>query len=129
MGDAPSPISNSPKTDQDFQIFASPSSEEKSSKPQVLTQNLLCSNNGGRTKGSKAKGKGKPALDQEAQEWGMFYKGKVIALSKPTIEGIKAQSTHIMGWLDMELMEVWANIFPLTPECKVRGSFLLSDLA
>ena len=72
-------------------------------------------------------GKGKPVLELEAQEWGMFYKGKVITLSKPTIEGIKAQPTHIMGWFETELMEVWANIFPLTPVSRIQGFLPLSD--
>ena len=44
----------------------------------------------------------------------MFYRNKIIPLGDDTINMIRRDPTHIMGWFEKELMEAWLNIFPLT---------------
>lgn len=54
---------------------------------------------------SSSKGKRKPLKISETQEWGIYYKEKIIVLSDITIREIKATPAHIMGWFEEELMK------------------------
>ena len=78
---------------------------------------------------TSSKGKEKPLVSPETQEWGIFYKGKIIVISSNTIVEIKATPTHIMGYFEEELMMAWSHIFPLTPESRRSGYLPLSDPA
>ena len=68
-------------------------------------------------------------VSPETQEWGIYYKGKIIVILSTTIVEIKATPTHIIGWFEEELMKAWSHIFPLTPESRRNGSLPLSDPA
>ena len=63
------------------------------------------------------------------QEWGIYYKRKIIAISSTTIAEIKANPTHIMGWFEEDLMKAWSHIFPFTLESRRNGFLPLSDPA
>ena len=52
-----------------------------------------------------SKGKRKPSKILETQQWGIYYKEKIIVLLDITIREIKATPTHIMGWFEEELMK------------------------
>ena len=78
---------------------------------------------------SSSKGKEKLLVRPETQEWGIFYKGKIIVISSNTIAEIIASPTHIMGYFEEELMMAWSHIFPLTPESRRNGYLPLSDPA
>ena len=78
---------------------------------------------------TSSKGKEKPLVSPETQEWGIYYKGKIIVISSTTIAEIKATPTHIMGWFEEELMKAWSHIFPLTPESRRNSSLPLSNPA
>ena len=68
------------------------------------------------SKVASSKGKEKSMDSPETQEWGIFYKGKIIVISSITIAEIKATPTYIMGWFEEELMKAWSHIFSFTPE-------------
>ena len=63
------------------------------------------------------------------ENWGIFYKGKVISMSDETIRWIKQDPTKVWGWLEKDLMVVWKNLFPLTERSNLFGYLPLKDEA
>lgn len=80
-------------------------------------------------KATSSKEKEKSLESPKTQEWGIFYKGKIIVISKTTIAEIKATPTYIMGCFEEELMKAWSHIFLLAPESRMNDYLPLSDLA
>ena len=66
-------------------------------------------------------------MNPSQEHWAMFYRNKIIPLGDDTINMIRRDPTHIMGWFEKELMEAWLNIFPLTETSRQLGSLLITD--
>ena len=62
-------------------------------------------------------------------KWVIFYKGKVIPVGDDTINWIRRDPTEIWGWFEMDLMQAWKNMFPLTETSKNLGYLPLKDEA
>nr|POE54011.1 hypothetical protein CFP56_35188 [Quercus suber] len=62
-------------------------------------------------------------------KWAILLKGKVIPIVEKTVEGIQRDPTDIMGWYEMEAMEAWKNLFPLTEVSARRGYLPIEDEA
>ena len=62
-------------------------------------------------------------------KWAIFYKGKVIPVGDDTINWIRRDPTEIWGWFEMDLMQAWKNMFPLTETSKNLGYLPLKDEA
>ena len=62
------------------------------------------------SKVASSKGKEKPMESPKTQEWGIFYRGKIIVISSIIIAEIKVTPTHIMGWFEEELMKAWSYL-------------------
>ena len=81
------------------------------------------------SKAASSKEKEKPMESPETQEWGNFYKRKIIVISSIIIVEIKVTPTHIMDWFEEELMKAWSHIFLLTSKIWMNGYLTLSDPA
>ena len=79
------------------------------------------------SKAASSKGKEKPMENPETQEWGNFYKRKIIVISSIIITEIKVTPTHIMDWFEEELMKAWSHIFLLTPKSWMNSYLPLLD--
>ena len=60
-------------------------------------------------------------------KWAIFLREKVIPIGDKTIEGIQRDPTDIMGWHDVEAMEAWKNLFPLTEVSAHLGFLPMED--
>lgn len=70
------------------------------------------------------------SLVMEARNsWAIFYKGKVIPIGDDMINWIRRDPTEIWGWFEIDLMQVWKNMFPLTKMSKNLGYLPLKDEA
>ena len=63
------------------------------------------------------------------ENWGIYYKGKVIPVSDETMRWIKQDPTEVWGWFETDLMVAWKNLFPLTERSKQLGYLPLKDEA
>ncbi|KAF3954929.1 hypothetical protein CMV_019789 [Castanea mollissima] len=60
---------------------------------------------------------------------GNIYKGKAIPIGDNTINWIRRDPMNIWGWFEMDLMQAWKNMFPLTKTSKNLGYLPLKDEA
>ena len=68
-------------------------------------------------------------MNQSDAKWAIFLKGKVIPIGDKTIESIQRDPTYIMGYYEMEAMEAWKNLFPLTEVSARLGYLPMADEA
>ena len=55
------------------------------------------------------------------ENWGIFYKGKVIPVDDTAIRWIKQDPTKVWGWFETDLMVAWKNLFPFNGEKQTIG--------
>ena len=68
-------------------------------------------------------------MNQSDAKWAIFLKGKVIPIGDKTMESIQRDPTDIMGYYEMEAMEAWKNLFPLTEVSARLGYLPMADEA
>ena len=68
-------------------------------------------------------------MDLKVEKCPIFLRGKVIPIGDSTIEGIQKDLKDIMGWYEVETMEAWKNIFPLTEVSARLGYLSMEDEA